>query len=198
MRRLPLALLGAALLLSGCFGSKKIEPFEIDAMRLGVVTPFAYLSSNKSYADIADPTADHISRALFATKRLRVIDRQRLKTTLIELKLPTDGTPLDSAQLAKVCLQLKAEVAVYGSIASVQKDERRKGKRTISSLKVEVEAKLVLSRTAEILSTARAVGSAQVSYRGDRRPPSDVLVNAALDDAAKQIAYQLVFELEPK
>jgi hypothetical protein len=193
--------MAASLSFAGCgwlgIGRKKLAPFETDAMRLGVVTPFGYGASDKAYADLPKPMGDSLSRALFETKRLRVIDRQRLDSTLQELQLPV-GVPLDSSQIAKVCDKLKAEVAVYGQITSVQKEERKKGKRTVETLQVDAEAKLVFAKTAEILSTARASGSASVAYASDKRPPSELLTNAALADAAKQLAHQLVVDLQPK
>lgn len=196
-RWLPLAVIAAVS--AACFGGgKKLAPFEVDAMRLGVVTPFAYAASDKAYADIAKSVDGHLSTELFATKRLRLIDRERLNTTLTELSLPAGGVPLDSAMIAKVCEKLKAEVAVYGQVLSVRKDEEKRKNRTTETLEIEIEAKLVFAKSAEMLSTSRAVGKAVVVYKDDKRPPSELLVSEALSDAAHQLAYQLVTELQPK
>jgi len=159
--------------------------------------PFSYSAADKTYQDLTKPFARALTRALFETDRLRVIDPQRLDSTLIELKLPV-GVPLDSSQVALVSKPLKAEVAVYGDIVSVQKTQEKKGNRVTESLEVTVEAKLVLAATAEILSTARGTGSASIRYREDAKPPSELLTNAALNDGAKKIAEQLVLQLTPK
>lgn len=198
MRRQLAVAVCVPLLLAGClFRKKEIPPFDPEGRRLGIVMPFSYAASDPAYAALTTPLADKLTRALFDTKRLRVIDRQRLDTTLAELKLPV-GVPLDSSQIATVCKQLKAEVAVYGAIPAVQHDEARKGNRVTETLAVTVEAKLVLAATAEVLSSGRATGSAAVKYREGSKPPAEVLHSAALADASAQVAQQLVLDLLPK
>lgn len=188
----------AAVLLGGClWGGKKLTPFLPEERRLGIVMPFSYTASDKAYAALAGPLGDALTTALIETKRLRMIDKARLESTLAELKLPA-GVPLDSAQIATVCKALKAEVAAYGAVVAVQKEQQKKGGKVSESLAVTVEAKLVQASTAEILSNGRATGNAAVKYREGNAPPAEILTNAALSDAANQIAAQLVTELLPK
>ena len=194
--RLKKLLLLLPLAAAAC-GGKKLAPFDMESRRLGVVMNFQYKASDKAYVDAPNAFADQLSRALFDTERLRVIDRQRLRAALDELKLPSDK-PLDSAQIGIVAKQLKAEVAVYGDVLSVLKDSEEKKDRVTERMELTVDAKLVLSSTAEILSHGQATGMAVIRYKKNSPPPAEILLNAALADAAKQVATQLVTGLQPK
>jgi hypothetical protein len=197
MNRKWLIALVFAFVATGCFGERKLTPFDPADQQLGVVMEFGYKASNKADQSIADSFAGRLSQALFDTKRLKVIDRERLKSALKELQLPV-GIPLDSSQIATVCKQLKAKVAVYGDIITVQREQAQRGSRIIEKLLVTVDAKLVLADTAEILSRGEATGRAVIRYKPASKPPDEVLVNAALTNAAKQVARQLVIDLQPK
>ena len=196
-RSYALAALGLVLL-SGCFWRKKeLPPFDIEGRRLAIVMPFSYSASDKGYSELPAPFASKLSSALFETKRLRMIDRGRLDTTLTELKLPV-GVPLDSSQIATVCKQLKAEVAIYGTILLVEKESEKYKGKVYETLSITAEAKLVQASTAEVLSKGGATGKASVKYKEGSAPPAEVLTNAALQDAAKQVAEQLVSDLTSK
>lgn len=197
MNRKTLAALAFLVLAAGCFGGKKVTPFDMDSRRLGVVMNYGYLASNKEYLPMETGFPDELSRTLFDTQRLRVIDRARLMTSLGDASLPVDQ-PLNSEQMENVAKALKAEVTVYGDILSVQKDVENHKHRITERLLVTVDSKLVLSNTAEILSRGQATGSAVIRYKEGNPPPAEVLINAALKDAATKTAYLLVADLQPK
>ncbi len=158
-------------LLSVLFVTLTFSGFVLNAAekerKLVAVMPFGY-KADPAHAGIEKGLADALAAELVKTKKVRIIERERIDILLKELVLGQTGV-VDSAGAARVGKQLGAQAYLLGTVVSVSiRDEWRSVKfaeKTTRWADIEAEAKIVDIETGEVLASGRSVGKAKTAEK---------------------------------
>lgn len=179
---------------------KKIEPFPFQERYILAVTPFEDKTKNHEFRALAEGIPDQIIGALFPYNRFRIIEREKIKAIILELNFQqTDLFKKDV--LNQMGRQLGAEVMLIGSIVDVSESTETKSlgilKKEEKTVKISLEARLILISTGEIMAISKwngeeksAVKKAFGASKNDSRNINQ-LISEAVRKAVKQFAYEI-------
>jgi len=121
-----------------------------------------------AFPGVARGTSDLLVNALVNTNTYSVIERSRLDAVLAEQNLGTSGR-VDAATAAQIGRILGVDVVIVGSVTQFDVQEKRSGfqvgglfgqSKTEVQADVQLNARMVSTSTAEIITTAEGTGSA--------------------------------------
>ncbi|HOW89354.1 MAG TPA: CsgG/HfaB family protein [Elusimicrobiales bacterium] len=188
------------LLFCGCASI----PFE--QRPLACVMPFVYSAPQPEYASSTAGLQSALTAALFETKRIRLVERQRMEAVAAELKLAMTGLT-DANSAVQVGRQLGAKYVIMGSVTAISvKDEWRSVKiaeKTDRIVEIEAEARMVDIQTGELAAAGKAVSRSVSSEKhafggkvGSLAAP-EAIIQKAVQGLADKLAADIARDIRP-
>ena len=207
MNRIIAALVVVSGVLSGCSGMPpKPSAYSIDQRPVAAVMDFEYKASATAFADTAAGLAESVTASLSETRRLKLVERAKLKTVIAEAALGLTGA-VDAATAAKTGQLVGAKYMVLGSVTRVSvRDEFRSLlilEKTTRYVEIEAEARLIEVASGLNVASSKAVSRAEGAEKhafGAKMgviPAGDALVQKAMLGMGEMLAYKLAAEIPP-
>ncbi len=186
---------------------RPVRPIDFGKRMLVVVDDVRNETGNPEYDSLMDGLAGKITAELQETDCFRMIERQKLKSILEEMKLGTTGMAVRSGS-AEAGHLAGAEAILFVSLASVKYDESRNSTFFAKDVKEEFEtvmdARLVAVETGEILAAAKISIPATNRYRSfclfkdGEKADRNLVVKKSLDKANKYLAREIAWQVSKR
>src|SRR3990172_4833181 len=213
MKRLTVLLFISGLVISaGCAAGpslRSVKPIDYSKRGLVAVGDLQNLTGKPEYDPLLDGLTGSLIVELHETECFRVIERQRLKSIMEEMKLGMTGLT-DPAKTKEVGRMIGADAILIVNLASVTYDTLKSSSFIFEAAREKIEmtldARLVSVEKGEILAASKIMiphsnyyasgyfGLMKVGEKADQK----VLVQKALEGSIKHLAREMAWQVSKR
>lgn len=213
MKRLTVILFILGLMISaGCASGpslRSVKPIDYNKRGLVAVGDLQNLTGKPEYDPLLDSLTGSLIVELHETECFRVIERQRLKSILEEMKLGMTGLT-DPAKTKEVGKMIGADAILFVNLASVTYDASKTSafivEAAMEKIEMTLDARLVSVEKGEILATSKITipysnfyGSGYFGLmKAGEKADQKVLVQKALERSVKHLAREIAWQVSKK
>lgn len=210
MKRLSVVLLISGLVIyAGCaldLSLRSVKPIDYGKRALVAVGDLQNLTGNPEYDPLLDGLTGSLIVELHETECFRVIERQRLKSIIEEMKLGMTGLT-DPAMTKKVGTMIGADAILFVDIASVTYDASKGSafivEATMEKIEMTLDARLVSVEKGEILAASKVTiphsnyyasgyfGLMKAGEKADQKQLVQKALESSIQHLAREIAWQI-------
>ncbi len=213
MKRLAVILFISGLVIhAGCSSGpslRSVKPVDYNKRGLVAVGDLQNLTGNRDYDPLLDSLTGSLIVELHETECFRVIERQRLKSILEEMKLGMTGLT-DPAMTKEVGRMVGADAILLVNLASVTYDASKSSAFIVDATREKIEmtldARLVAVEKGEILAASKITipysnfyGSGYFGLmKAGEKADQKVLVQKALERSIKHLAREIAWQVSKR
>ncbi len=213
MKRLTVILFILGLVIhAGCASGpslRSVKPVDYNKRGLVAVGDLQNLTGNRDYDSLLDSLTGSLIVELHETECFRVIERQRLKSILEEMKLGMTGLT-DPAMTKEVGRMVGADAILLVNLASVTYDAAKTSafivEATREKIEMTLDARLVSVEKGEILAASK-ITIPQSNYyasgyfglmKAGEKADQKVLVQTTLERSIKHLAREIAWQVSKR
>ena len=212
MKRLAVLFLSGSVMFAGCAldpSLRSVRPIDFGKRQLVAVGDMQNLTGNPAYDPLLEGLTGSLIVELHETECFRVIERQRLKSIIEEMKLGMTGLT-DPAMTKKVGTMVGADAILFVDLASVTYDASKSSafivQATMEKVEMTMDARLVSVDKGEILAASKvtiphsnyyASGYFGLMKAGEKADQKQ-LVQKALETSMQRLARELAWQVSSR
>jgi curli biogenesis system outer membrane secretion channel CsgG len=213
MKRLTVVLFISGLVIfAGCAlgpSLRSVKPIDYSKRGLVAVGDLQNLTGKPEYDSLLDGLTGSLIVELHGTECFRVIERQRLKSIMEEMKLGMTGLT-DPAKTKEVGKMIGADAILFVNLASVTYDAAKTSafivEATMEKVEMTLDARLVSVEKGEILAASKIVipysnfyGSGYFGLmKAGEKADQKVLAQKALEGSIKHLAREIAWQVSKR
>ncbi len=211
MKRLSVILFMSALVIAaGCASGpslRSVEPIDYNKRILVAISDIQNQTGNQDYDPLMGGLTGRFAAELHETECFRVIERQKLKSIIEEMKLGMAGLT-DPAKTREVGKVAGAEAILFVNLASVKYSSKKDSTFFAQNVKEEIEtimdARLVAVETGEILAASKISipftnrYSSFCFFKDGEKADQKQIVQESLEKAVKHLAREVAWQVSKR
>ena len=186
-----------------------VRPIDYNKRRLVAVGDLQNMTGNRDYDPLLEGLTGSLIVELHETACFRVIERQRVKSIMEEMKLGMTGLT-DPAKTKEVGRMIGADAILFVNLASVTYDNSKSSalvfEASMEKIEMTLDARLVTVEEGEILAASKITipysnfyGSGYFGLmKAGEKADQKVLVQKALERSVKHLAREIARQLSER
>lgn len=186
---------------------RSVKPIAYEKRMLVAVSDIQNQTGNQEYDPLMGGLTGRFTAELHETECFRVIERQKLKSIMEEMKIDMTG-PADPARAIEAGKMAGAEAILFVNLASVEYSSKKDSTFFAQDVKEEIEtimdARLVAVETGEILAASKISIPFTNRYRSfclfkdGEKADQKLIVQKSLEKASKHLTREVAWQVSKR